>query len=144
MAWSFRVLDEIAIADVAFEVVADAPSELCTAVAHALFETLADPKTVCRTWHRTIDLQHEQFPELLFAWLSEIVYWKDADGVVFCDASASTASDGGYWRLHGTLDGALIDSSQQDLRSDIKAVTKHLYDVRQEGAGWTATVVLDI
>jgi SHS2 domain-containing protein len=142
---SFRVLDDIAIADVAFEATGSSPSELCCAAAQALVETLADPQTVSNTWHRTIDLEHETFPESLFFWLSEIIYWKDADGVVFSRASASVVSEGiGPWRLHGELAGEAIDSTRQDLRADVKAVTKHLYDVHQDDGQWKATVVLDI
>ena len=80
---SFRVLDDIAIADIAFEAIGNSPSELCLAAAQALIETLADPRTVTNTWHQTIELENETLAEILFAWLSELVYWKDADGVVF-------------------------------------------------------------
>ena len=142
---SFRVLDDIAIADIAFEAIGNSPSELCLAAAQALIETLADPRTVTNTWHQTIELENETLAEIVFAWLSELVYWKDADGVVFSRASASVHSEAsGLWRLHGELVGEAIDSTRQHLRADVKAVTKHLYDVRQDDRQWKATVVLDI
>jgi SHS2 domain-containing protein len=142
---SFRVLDDIAIADTAFEATGNSPSELCCAAAQAVLETMADPTTVSSSFHRTINLESEQLAELLFAWLSEIVYWKDVDGVVFSHASASVVFEpSGPWRLHGELVGDAIDSTRQQLRADVKAVTKHLYDVRKEDGQWKATVVLDI
>ena len=53
-------------------------------------------------------------------------------------------TDRGRWRLRGTLTGEPIDPSRHELRADVKAVTKHLYQVRQENGRWVARVVLDI
>jgi SHS2 domain-containing protein len=50
----------------------------------------------------------------------------------------------GAWQLRGTLAGEVIAPDRHELRADVKAVTKHLYEVRQDGPGWTARVVLDI
>lgn len=144
MAPSFHVLEDVAIADVAFEAVGKSPSDLCIAAAQAVVETMVDPNTVAGTWRQSVDLQHEQFAELLFAWLSEIVYWKDVGGVVFGAVSATVSGAANDWRLHGELVGAAIDPAHQDLRCDVKAVTKHLYHVREEQGQWKATVVLDI
>jgi SHS2 domain-containing protein len=126
----FRILEDIAMADVAFEAIGDTPSELFVAAAQAVIEMLANPMTVSKTWYRTIDLEDEQFTDLLFDWLSEMVYLKDAEGVVFCQATAAV--------LH------VIDSTRHELRSDVKAVTKHLYEVSEHGGQWKARVVLDI
>ena len=48
------------------------------------------------------------------------------------------------WHLHAELTGAPVDPATQDLRSDVKGVTKHLYAVTQEGTSWKARVVLDV
>ncbi|MDQ6735130.1 MAG: archease [Nitrospirota bacterium] len=143
---SFRILEDIAVADVAFEAIGDTPSELCVAAAQAVIEMLANPMTVSKAWHRTIDLEDEQFTDLLFDWLSEMVYLKDAEGVVFCQATAAVVHESlrHRWRLHGELVGEAIDSTRHELRSDVKAVTKHLYEVYESGGQWKARVVLDI
>ena len=146
MPGSFRVLDDVALADVAFEATADSPSELCLAATRALIEILANPKTVSRTWRRTYEQQAEQLADVLFDWLSEMVYVKDAEGVVFCEAAVTVVHDAACqcWRLHGELIGEPIDPARHELRSDVKAVTKHLYEVYEAGGQWKATVVLDI
>ena len=146
MPSSFRILEEVALADVAFEAAGDTPSELFEAVAHAAMEILANPDTVSNTWHRTIDREDEQLADLLFDWLSEMVYLKDAEGVVFSEVTASVVYDPSRpcWRLHGELMGETIDPARHELRSDVKAVTKHLYEVRASGGQWKARVVLDI
>jgi SHS2 domain-containing protein len=143
---SFRILEDIAVADVAFEAIGDTPSELFVAAAQAVIEMLANPVTVLKTWHRTIDLEDAQFTDLLFDWLSEMVYLKDAEGVVFCQATAAVVHEPVYdrWKVHGKLIGEAIDSTRHELRSDVKAVTKHLYEVYERGGQWKARVVLDI
>lgn len=146
MPSSFRILEDIAVADVAFEAIGDTPSQLFEAVARAVMEILANPNTVSNTWHRTIDQEDEELVNLLFDWLSEMVYLKDAEGVVFSKVTASVIYDPSRscWRLHGELTGEAIDPARHELRSDVKAVTKHLYEVRSSGEQWKARVVLDI
>jgi SHS2 domain-containing protein len=74
------------------------------------------------------------------------VYLKDAQGVVFHDAmlSLERSPASGVWQLRARVSGAPVNASTQELRSDVKGVTKHLYSVAQEGHMWKARVVLDV
>jgi len=146
MPASFRILDDIAVADVAFEATGGTPSELFVSAAQAVIDILANPTTVAKVWHRTIDREDDQIADLFFDWLSEMVYLKDAEGVVFCQATATVIHEPcpDRWRLHGELIGESIDPTRHELRSDVKAVTKHLYEVCEDGGQWKARVVLDI
>jgi len=146
MSGSFRFLEEIAVADAAFEAVADSPSELFTAAAQAVIETMVQPSTVGDSWRCVVQRDDAELSDLLFDWLAEIVYRKDAEAVVFNCARADVIYDAGRhaWQLKGELIGESIDPDRHELRADVKAVTKHLYDVRQDGSQWRARVVLDI
>lgn len=146
MPYQVTLLDDIALADMAFEAVADSAQELVTAATGALIESLADPTTVGRTWEHRVDRRAEDLSSLLFDWLEELVYLKDAHGVVFQEASLKLDRQPGdsEWRLHGRVYGELVDPNRQTLRSDVKGVTKHLYEVRQEGTRWKMRVVLDV
>jgi len=145
MTHCYRVLEDVALADAAFEASGDSPSELFRAAAQAVIETLANPSTVGQSWKRTVVREAPDVSDLLFHWLSEIVYIKDAEGVVFNGVIAQVEQRlDTVWYLRGTLTGESIDAVRQELRSDIKAVTKHLYEVRQEGGKWFARVVIDV
>jgi SHS2 domain-containing protein len=144
MAHSFRFLDDIALADIAFEAEGDSVEEVFRGATQALLETLADPSTVGMSWERPITKTDETLAGLLFEWLSEIVYWKDAAGVVFHDASLTLTREEGTWTLHANLSGAPVDRQAQELRNDVKGVTKHFYEVTQQGKWWKARVVLDV
>jgi SHS2 domain-containing protein len=144
MTSSFRFLEDIALADSAFEARGSTPSELFTAAAMAVIETLADPQTVAPALTRNVTRDSPSLPDLLFDWLADIVYLKDAECLVFRKAACTVSNEGGTWRLEGTLAGEPINPARHDLRADIKAITKHRYDVRQDDSGWVATVVMDI
>ncbi len=144
MVHSFQFLDDIALADLAFEAEGDSVEELFCAATRALLESLADPATVAATWERRMEKVSEDPADLLFDWLSDVVYWKDAAGVVFHDAELSVRQEGSAWRLEAVLRGASVDQTMQTLRSDVKGITKHLYDVRQKGSRWYARVVVDV
>ncbi|GAB1722918.1 MAG: hypothetical protein GDA65_13635 [Nitrospira sp. CR1.1] len=146
MPGTFRYLDDIALADMAFEAEGDSLSELFEAATEALIQILADPASVAQTWQQTIELEESDIGTLLFEWLNRLVYLKDAQAVVFHHAilALHATPDQSAWRLHAELVGAPVDQATQDLRSDVKGVTKHLYAVTQTGNSWKARVVLDV
>lgn len=146
MTSTFRFLEDIALADSAFEARGDTPSGLFTAAAQAVIETMVDPQTVAPTLTKSITRHGPSLEDLLFDWLADIVYLKDAEGLVFRDAACRVDKDGarGDWQMNAVLTGEPINPGRHELRADVKAITKHRYEVRQDGSGWIATVVMDI
>src|SRR5574340_1546576 len=102
MAGSFRFLDDVALADMAFEAEGDSLPELFDAATQALIESLADPATVGRTMRQTIDLEEPDLAVLLFEWLGRLVYLKDAQGMVFhrINLSLEQRPERSLWHLH--------------------------------------------
>jgi SHS2 domain-containing protein len=144
MAWTFRFLEEIALADLAFEAEGESVEEVFRGATQALLESMANPATVSGGWERTIERTEVDPSALLFDWLSEVVYWKDAAGVVFREAPLTLTREGEVWLLRARLIGASVDQQTQELHADVKGVTKHLYEFKQAGGCWKAQVVLDV
>ncbi|MBX3330219.1 MAG: archease [Nitrospira sp.] len=145
MSHGFHFLDDVAIADLAFDAFGDSLQELFQGATCAVIEALADPATVGVTWRQTIERTDEDPAELLFDWLSDLVYWKDAAGVVFSRSELTLIrQDHGCWKLTGLLYGEPVNGSAQTLRADVKGITKHLYEVNQEDMRWHARVVVDV
>lgn len=144
MAASFRFLDDVALADLAFEAEGDSMEEVFLAATNAVIEAMANPLTVGATWERHVERLDTDPAALLFDWLSDLVYWKDADGVVFSKARLTIARRRDGWTLNATLHGEAVDHTTQELRDDVKGVTKHLYRLAQADGRWKATVVLDV
>lgn len=144
MAWTFRFLEDIAMADIGFEAEGESVEEMFRAATQALIETMANPSTVSGGWERAIERNDVDPEALLFEWLSEVVYWKDAAGVVFREAPLTLTQDGEVWLLRARLIGAPVNHLTQELQADVKGVTKHLYDLKQTGGRWKVRVVLDV
>lgn len=144
MAWTFRFLEDIALADIAFEAEGESVEEVFRGATQALLESMANPTTVSEGWERTIERNDVDPSALLFDWLSEVVYWKDAAGVVYRAAPLTVTREGNVWLLRARLIGAPVDQQTQELHADVKGVTKHLYRMSQETGRWKALVVLDI
>jgi len=132
------------MADTAFEAQGESVEEVFRGATQALLESMANPATVSGGWERTIERTDVDPSTLLFDWLSEVVYWKDAAGVVFREAPLTLTREGDVWLLRAGLIGAPVDQQTQELHADVKGVTKHRYELKQTGGSWKVTVVLDV
>jgi SHS2 domain-containing protein len=144
MSSSFRILEDIALADIAFEAEGDSLEALFQGATQALLEIMADPKTVGNSWQRCSVKTDTALDELLIEWLSEIVYWKDAAGVVFREAPLTLTCANDRWTLKAVLIGAPVNQAEHTLHNDVKGITRHLYRIWQDGPVWKARVVVDV
>jgi len=132
------------MADTAFEAQGESVEEVFRGATQALLESMANPVTVSGGWERAIERTDVDPSTLLFDWLSEVVYWKDAAGVVFREAPLTLTREGDVWLLRAGLIGAPVDQQTQELHADVKGVTKHRYELKQTGGSWKVIVVLDV
>ena len=140
---SFRFLPNIAIADVAFEARAPTLNELFEIAAQAAFEVMAKTSTIKPTITKELSLTASTLENLLYDFLSEIIFLKDTESLVFCEAKVAV-KEGKDFTLKATLKGDAIDHERQELGNDVKAVTMHMFEVKKEKDAWKARVVLDI
>ena len=143
MSQAFTFLDDMAIADMAFDATGDSPSELFDASARALFECMVDTRRLNLRITKHIKLRDSELDRLLFDWLSELVYIKDAEGMLFGKFLVKVEKKE-QWELEAKVIGDRVNQKKQRVRTDVKAVTYHLFDVSQtEAGGWKARVVVD-
>lgn len=140
---SYRYLEELSSADAAFEATGRTLEELFSDAAIATFEVMADTNTVKQLLTREIELENESVDGLLIDWLSELVFLKDTETILFSVFDVNIRKNDAYI-LKATAKGEKIDREKHSLRSDVKAVTYHMFEVTKRGDNWTARVVLDI
>lgn len=141
---AIKFLDDVALADVAFEVRGKDLPELFRNAARAMLETQADPRGVRATERRSVRLSHGDPGRLLFRFLGELVFLKDAERFLAKKVDASVGQGPEGYTLEAELSGERIDEKRHELRNDVKAVTMHLFEVAKTGDGWVARVVVDI
>ena len=79
----FKFNEDVAIADIAVEVWANTIEDLFKDSALAVSEVMVDTKTVEPRIEREIILNSDSIEMLLFDFLSEVVYFKDAERLLF-------------------------------------------------------------
>jgi SHS2 domain-containing protein len=136
-------LDKVAVADCAVEIEGDDLDDLFATAARALAEVMVDPATVRAITERSVELAAPSLDLLFYDWLSELIYLKDAEQLVFPVAEARV-SQGRPCRLAACLRGGPIDRATTALRADPKAVTFHQFALEPREHGWWARVVIDI
>jgi len=144
-AMPYKFLEDIATADVAFEAWGDSREEMFVACADALLATMVDePDDIERRKSLEIKLDHEELDLLLFSFLAELVYYKDAKRLLLHADTVRIDCQNNEFRLVANVRGEEIAPTRHDLLVDVKAVTLHRFKVSKEGNLWKATVVLDV
>ena len=139
----FKFLEDKAIADIAFEAYGKNIGELFENCALALFDSMANLKTVKAKIKKEITLDNENLEGLLYDFLSEIVYLKDVDYMVFNKVKINIKKNKKY-ELKAVISGDTINQEKQELRNDVKAVTMHMFKIDKIKNNYKATIVIDI
>lgn len=141
----YRYLPDIATADVAFEATGASVEEMFAAAADATMNVMVeDLSTIVPGERRAIDVSSESLDMLLFEFLQELIFYKDAEQLLLRAPRVSVESDGGTYRLSAEAEGERIDTARHPFNVDVKAVTLHRFRVEETPDGWRATVILDI
>lgn len=139
----FRFLDGIATADAAFEAYGKTLEQLYSSAARAMFAAMVDISRLRPEVSREVRVEAEHREELLYNWLSELVYLKDVYGELYCvfDVQISRAIT---WRLRSTVFGLPIAKVREHTHTDVKAVTYHHLSITESAEGFVARVILDL
>lgn len=93
--------------------------------------------------YRRISLENEDPEMLLFDLLGDLLYYKDAEGLLLVLDECTLEAHGDRFIFSARAGGEYIDPNRHRLGVDIKAVTLHQFELRKTEEGWKARVVLD-
>ncbi|MFP5213437.1 MAG: archease [Acidobacteriota bacterium] len=145
MSDSYRYIEEIATADVAFEAKGATMEELFVAAADATMNVMvADLATIDLVASRTLEVEDDAVDMLLFQLLQELIYYKDAELLLLRVSEVHIRHENGLYKLTAEARGEELNPEKHDLVVDVKAVTLHRYRVEETTEGWEALVILDI
>ena len=120
-------------AELELELGADSPEGVFEEARRAFVELAGTG--IGETVERQVSIEATDLPALLAAWLDELVFLADAEGVVA--ESAQLLLEGS--RLTGCVQGR-----RGEPRPLVKGVTLHRLRFRRESDGWRGRIVLDV
>ena len=142
---SYRFLEDVAIADVAFEASGKTLVELFTNAALAVTNTMVNNVgSVEQKVERSFELEADDPEMLLYRFLQELVFYKDAELLLFSRYDLDIKREIRKWRLKATIRGEELSREKHELGSDVKAVSLHRFHVQKTTQGWKADVILDV
>ncbi len=100
--------------------------------AAGMFALMADPDGVRPLEERRIEVEGRDHEGLLVRWLTELLYYVDAEEMLFSRFAVEGVSDR---RMRGRAWGERIDRERHRLHFGVKAVTRHMLEISAEDGG---------
>ena len=142
MKSNYKYLDHTA--DILFEARAPTVEQLFEQCALAVEEAMVELKTVGKSKKQSIKAEGSTLEKLLFDFLNELVYLKDAEQFLGRNFDVSVVQTEVGYILKCNASGEKINTQKHHLKVDVKAITLHLFTVEKIKDGWKATVLMDI
>jgi SHS2 domain-containing protein len=141
----YHYLEDVGTADIAFEATGRNLSELFRAAADATMNVMIDNLDAIESRETLqIELSNDQIDMLLFDFLQELIYFKDAQRLLLRARETQIDHKGEEYCLKAKVAGERLDDKRHQQRADVKAVTLHGFSVGEHDGGWKAKVLLDI
>jgi len=140
-------------ADAMFEVKARSLEQVFVDAAKALNAVQVKLDTLAKKIKKEIDIESISPEMLLYDFLQELVFLKDAEQLLFKDfeikiekieKKEEEKQKEEKYRLKAICYGDKIDPSKQELLADVKAITLENFRLWKEKQFWKATVIVDI
>ncbi|TAL48320.1 archease [archaeon] len=142
---SYRFLEDLSIADTAFEATGKTLKEVFESSALAVTNTMIrNLESIEQKVKKKIKVESDTAEMLLFNFLQELVFYKDAEQLIFSRFNVDIAPIGKKWKLSVIAYGEKLDKEKHQWVVDVKAVTLHHFELKETDSGWRAQVVLDI
>jgi SHS2 domain-containing protein len=144
-------------ADVLFTAEAPTLPELFEQCALAVEETMVNLEKVGLKKKKEIKLKNKNLEMLLFDFLEQLVFYKDAEQLIFRkfeikikegreikEEKMIKENNRKQFILHCSAWGEKIAPERHEPKVDIKAITMHLFELKQIKGKWWAQVLVDI
>jgi tRNA nucleotidyltransferase (CCA-adding enzyme) len=106
-----------------------------------MFSLMVTLETVVEREQRAIQCEARDREGMLVAWLSELLYYVDAEELLFSRFTVQSLSS---TRIEAVAFGEPIDRSRHDLHFGVKAVTRHMLRLAETADGYEASILFDI
>jgi len=135
----FEILDHTA--DIGIVVYGENLKALFENAGEAFFRLITDLRKVRRRVEKRVNIGGESLDRLMVDWLSELLYLHDVENLLFKGFEVDSIGQEG---LKATVKGEPFREGVHVIKTEVKAVTYHRLEVREEKGGWRAQVIVDL
>jgi SHS2 domain-containing protein len=131
-------------ADVRFRAYGSTLEETFEQAAYAMFHVIINTAALNPERSVDIELKSEGLENLLYDYLSELLYLFEVEEIVFGQFRVDSIkkTDGSYI-LHGKASGENIDLKRHFFETEVKAITYHQLEITEEKGGYSTHVIVD-
>ena len=127
-------------ADVGIRGIGETLEESFEMAGKALFAVMINLDNVEITDELSIELEGENSEDLLYNWLSELIFLMNVEEKVFSDFSVKIEGN----QLRGRVRGEVINDNKHELLTEVKAITYSQILVEQKENSWIAQCIVDV
>ncbi|HID26807.1 MAG TPA: archease [Methanosarcinales archaeon] len=109
----------------------------------AMFNVMINTSNIQPIEKEDIKLESENLDELLYSWLSELLYLFEVEGIVFSNFKIDYIKKNSGYTLEGHASGEKIDLKKHVFECQVKAVTFHELDIAKTDKGYCVQVIVD-
>ena len=128
-------------ADIGIRATGRTQEELFVRMAQGLIELLVEDSVLAPTTRRAVHVSADRIDTLLLAWLQELLFWFSTERFLPAQYTFTTMT---ATSLEGEVQGDIFDRSRHAQGREVKAITRHLLEVRQRHGAWQGQVIVDI
>lgn len=141
LAGGYRSLDHMT--DAIIEAYGETLEEAFENAAKGINDTMIDLRAVRPESEIRITAEGHDLYSLLFDWLDKVMLLLVADGIVMSEFSVKIKQNNGY-SLEGIAKGEKLNLDRHHYKVEIKGVTYHEMEIKQESEKATVRFLLDL
>lgn len=140
----YQYLEDEAIADIAFKAWGESLNDVFREAAEAVYSLLTEIEDLSDDTSVPINIEADTSEKLLYKFLDEIIYLKDAELFFPKRVELSITETDGSFVLKGKFIGCEFDYERHQMGNDIKAITYHDFYLKKLADKWECYVLVDI
>ena len=118
-------------ADIGFKAYGNDLNEAFENAGLAIFNIISDTSNVDSNIDKSFEITSEDEVSLLYDYLEELLFYHEVDFMLFCDFDVEIKRMGDAFNLKAKIKGESIDWNKHERKTEIKAITFHMMDVKK-------------
>ena len=118
-------------ADIGFKAYGNTLNEAFENAGLAIFNIISDTSNIDSKISRSFEITSTDGVALLYDYLEELLFYHEVDFMLFSEFSVDISKSDGEYNLKALIKGESIDWDKHERKSEIKAITFHMMDVKK-------------